>query len=443
MTFMETANAMNSDFIECHNTLEKINLFAEASYSDYEINLKEIGLKVLKENGTEEDYNFLATEAVKDYYEKAKRGIQKIIDTIAKWLRNCKDKIVSFFTSKKTTEALDKLEEVCDNNPKIKSQKIDCEDAEKKVKALQKGIDAIKKKIAKVEAKGHATDDDLTSLEDINNDTKKKVAAISAASVITVGGAILLLKKFGSKSHVDSEVGDVEGQITMPNESAANDPNTVKFFTNAASYIGKFVESKGSAVSSAVMGLFSKLRGKTQRENVETESTNFEDLSMCKVLMECTEETTDVVDEVEEVETESTEILGNVEGLDLDAYFTELCDDLFTNKETEDTEDITDIEKTTESDTDTDVEEKVEESAETSEETSDAALYLEQLEKEILGSDEDVVEENTSDTSDAQTYIEQLEHELFGDDEDLVQESTDTNVDDDYRSLLDEMESLL
>ena len=52
MIIMESAIAMNNDYIECTNALGKIDLFAEAAYKEYEINLKEVALKVLKENGS-------------------------------------------------------------------------------------------------------------------------------------------------------------------------------------------------------------------------------------------------------------------------------------------------------------------------------------------------------------------------------------------------------
>ena len=488
MTFMESAIAMNADFIECHNDLNKTKLFAEASYNQYEINLKEIALKVFKENGTEDDYNFLATEAAKDYIERAKKSISKVIKTIAKFIKDQIDKLVSLFTSAKTSKALDKLEEACEKNPKLRSKKIEYENTDKKVKALQKGIDDVKKKVAKVEAKGKATEDDLTSLDDIAKETSKKVAVATALTGVTIGAAIAILKKYKNRSDVESMVGDAENQISEPSANIENTPENGQFYAKASVTIATLVKDKVQAIVKAPMIIIDKIRNnKTEVEespDAVTESVNFEDLEMFKYTVEnCVEETTNDTDET--VETESTDTLGVVEGLDLDAYFTELCDDLFTEKEDEsvESEEITDDTtvdpvESEETDTDTettDVDTDVQESTEVETEEMDAAHYLEQLEHEVLGDDEEVVEEETDDVVDsARTYMEQLEHEIFGDDEDVMQEddessdtesneeaeSVETEVDateaeadvtesaeDDtdamFKSLLDEMEALL
>lgn len=391
MTFMESAIAINSDFVECHNSLGKIGLFAEASYSEYQINLKEIALKVLKESGTEDDYIFLATEAAKDYAERAKKTIEKIIETIVTFIRNCKNKLIALFTGEKATKTIDKAESACEKNPKLCSKKIEYADTERQVKTLQKGIDTIKKNVAKVESRGYATEDDLTSLDDVVKSTTKKIAVIGAISGITIGAATVLLKKYKNKDTIETELGDEEGQITQYKDGNGKDPITASFFVSAAQNTSSLLKEKVRLIMRVPMTILNKLDGKVLSDNIETEdldddadttteSVNLEDLDMFKVT---TEASSDVIDEP--IETESAMELGMVEGLDLDVYFTELCNDLFTESE-----------------------------------------------------DETTTESMTTDNDASDIDSHSNEHT----DDVIKTESTDDSVADDYKSLLDEMESL-
>ena len=492
MTIMESAIAMNIDSIECDRTLGKINLFAEATYRNYEINLNEVALKVLTESGTEEDYNFLATEAGKDYVERARKTIRKIIDTIVRFINNCKDKIVSLFTGEKTTTAMSKLEDACEKNKKFSSKKFEYDDVDKRVKALQQGIDGINKKISKVEAKGYATEDDIRSIEDIAKETTKKVALISTVSAITIGGAIALLKKFTNKSEVDSTFDPECDRFTMPSDDVAMDPTTTKFHTVAVSSVSALVKDKVVLLTSMPTKLLNKVRGlvKSERleggEKTETESMQIEDLEMFKYVTEEpeVEEVEPEVVEEKEPETPVAESAEISEGLDLNAYFTELCNDLFAEKEesvevsseesapeTESKVEATEthVEESAEEESvaetevkeDTTVEEPVEESAEDS--VKDEATQPEESETETTESTEEVANEvdevKEESVEDADTisaaYLEQLEHEIFGESSnevDMTEESEATaatatsdeeSESSKTESLIDTMETLL
>jgi hypothetical protein len=453
---METAIAMNNDFVECHNNLNKIRLFAEASYSEYQINLKESALKVLKENGTEDDYNFLATEAAKNYMDRAKKSISKIIKTIIKFIEDSITKFMTMITSTKTSKVIDKMEQACEKNPKLRSKKIKYEDTDKKINVIQKGIDNVKKRVSKVDARGFATDDDVKSIDDISEETSKKAAVAGTITGITIGAAIILLTKYKNKSDIEAKIGDATKVITEPGDGLSKDPTTSQFYTKVAQTLGEFIKEKVRCVihvpTTVINNLRDDMSGSTDVEgsgNVQTESVNFNDLPMFQFVVENCDETDDTDESSDTEETVTEESMGVVEGLDLDAYFTELCDDLFTEKDDSDDND-------TESDdiaepTDTD---DITESTDTDTTTIDAALYLEQLESEILGSDEDVLEESTDDTSNddaSRIYMEQLEREIFGDTDEVVEENTEADVktedesdeSDDIESLLDEMESLL
>ena len=466
MIIMESAIAMNNDYIECSNDLGKIGLFAEAAYKEYEINLKEVALKVLKENGTEDDFDFLATEAANGYIERAKKAIAKIVEAVKKFIHNCKENLLKLVTNNKTNVAIDKAEEACKANSKLRSMKVEYQDTDKQVGIIQQGIDRLCKKVSKIRAKGVATQNDVDDADKIESDTMKKVEAIAVVSTVTLGTAIALFKHCNSRSEVDATLNEdtaSDCDISIDDNSAKN-AETAAFLTKIAGKIAKLKKEKAAkkvvkstSLLAAIKKVFSKAKGKLESENLEEqahESTALEELTMFAYVVEAT------ADEEKESsdKTEEDESAGTVEGLDIDEYFEELCEDIFTDKP-ESKEEKSEDKETEEEPVEESVEASVEESAETGETEEISALtYMEQLEREVFGEDEEVVEESTeseetdddSDGSNALTYMEQLEREVFGEDEEVVEESTESvettetdNTEITIESLLDEMEALL
>ena len=455
MSIMETAIAMNNDFLECSNSLERIDLFAEAAYKEYNINLKEVALKVLTESGTEDDYNFLATEAAANFIERAGNAIKKFIETILKFIRNCADKLIKLVTNEKTEKALARAEEACESNSKLNSVKVKYVNTDKQVSAVQQGIDKINKKVAKVKAKGIATDADFSDVEEIKSNTLKKVGGLAAAAVTTVGlGALIALcRRNKSKNDINVILDEnkiVDGcDVGTLNNDNAKDANTANFFvkaTGALSELSKELVSltvtKSTSAYGAIKNLFSKFKKKTSSDNLnedddvwELEEVEIDDLEIFGHYNEYATEELEEIEEIEEITEEDaveTESMGEVEGLDLDAYFTELCHEIetmATESVEETTTDTTDVETPTEQPETTDVvdEEPVSESAE--EETPAVEV-------------EEVATESTVDhVTELELYMEQLEKEVFGDeDTDVVSESTSETT---LQDLIDEMEALL
>ena len=444
MIIMESAIAMNRDYVECNNSLAKIDLFANTAYREYEINVKEAALKVVKENGSEEDFNFLVTEAAKDYVERAKKAIDKIVEAVKKFIRDCKDRFIKLIENSKIKTAIDKAESLIKSNPKFRSTKIKYEDTDKQAAIIQQGIDSINKKVSKVKAKGIATPEDIEEIDEIESNTMKKVAAISAASVITIGGAILVLRHFSSKTDADKEIPD-NYEAPVSNELYEKTKKTIDdiheklkdadvemttFARKATTSHARLTKTKVSlkikkpstvakAVREAVVGFIDHMRGKVQSESAHEDIT-FEDLEMfASTYVESTEEHEDEALESEESVAES---VGVEEGLDLDQYFNEMCNELFTESE----EDESEVDETEEEIEDIDDESVLED------ETSES----EEVETESTET------EDSSDNMDV--YMEQLERELFGDDEEVATESSEeSDVETSIASLLDEMESLL
>lgn len=471
MTIMESAAEMNTSYIDCSNSIDRIGLFAEASYKEYKINLKEVALKVLKENGTEDDFNFLATEATKDYIKRAKKAIEKFIEAIVKFIRKCKDEFIKLVTQERTRVAVEKAEAVCKANPKLRSQKIEYHDTDKQVSILKQDLDRVRKKVSKVKAKGVASENDIEEMNELEKELDKKVLAAAAITSVSLMTAIGLFKSINSRSEVDRAISeDVSDMDIKVDETTAQTSETASYFVKSTGIMGKIkkeiiakVIEKSTTLFNGIKNAINNVRGVSPSENIAVESeAKLEDLKMFAYVVEAAK--------AEDEKEEKDESKANVsEGLDLDEYFEELCDDLFTAKEDKSEDKPEEKEEEKAPETETDKEEKVEEddaksteevkaeSAETSDvsENSEdmAQTYMEQLEAELFGETEEVIRESSeedveeSKEVDAQTYMEQLEAELFGDDEEVIDESSEEVVEESANitaeSLLDEMEKLL
>ena len=466
MTIMESAIAMNNDYVECSNTLGKIGLFAEAAYKEYEINLKEAALKVLKENGTEEDFNFLATEAANGYAERAKKTIEKIVESIKKFIEKCKENFNNLIDGVKTKNAINKVEEICKISPKVRSAKIKYSNTDKQVGILQQGIDAVRKKVSKVKAKGKATEADVDEVKKIEADTMKKIAAVSIVTTVTIGAAIALL------THCRQQIDSINIKNTdiidfSPDQWSECDAETAHFCTTSAGALSVLTEKKVSFETGKFANILNSIKsgigqitGKVLSKDLEGqahESVNIEDLAMFEYMKESVDES-DNEEQVED-QPEVVEESSNTEGLDLDAYFDEVCDSIFSNvtESAEDTEEVAEVIDTPAEEEPTE-EETVEEGATNEEAATDtedtfAESYMNNLEQELFG--EENVEEMTTES-----YLDSLEQELFGN-EDTEEVATESSSDDSeqelpdednteevatestFESLLDEMENIL
>lgn len=396
MTIMESAIAMNSDYVDATLAIGKVNLFAEACYKDYEINLKESALKVLKESGTEGDFMFLATEAGNAYIEKAKKSIEKIIESVKKFIKQCKEKVLSMVRGENTMKAIKKAEMACKTNPKICRMKVHYQDTDKQVGVIQQGIDSIRKKATKLKV-GKCSEKDIEELDKIEESTAKKVAAVSVASVITLGAAIAFYKKTAK------EIDNIKIENVTDNGIEVKDGSSAEAahgFVKATGILGKLMKEKVSKKVAKLVSLLSGIKnvvsgrgGETLSENLETESERLEDLKMFEVV---TMESAEELEENSSVEKVEEESVGEVEGLDLDQYYEELCNDLFESLED-----------------DTVTESSNEETEETSvEESSLTETYMEQMERELFGEAEEVVEESASEQvlKDVDDFLNEMEN---------------------------------
>jgi hypothetical protein len=156
----------------------------------------------MKESGNTDDLTYLYEEAKEGFIDKAKNAIKKIFDALMNFARTIAEKIKSFFTSKSTKDTIDKIENECKKNPKLKNAKIESPDYDKAEKECDSAISKIKKVVAKV-GSGHVSEHDNDTLDEVEatNGKVKKILAAAAATTVTVATAIVTLKVLSKKGN--------------------------------------------------------------------------------------------------------------------------------------------------------------------------------------------------------------------------------------------------
>ena len=105
--FTEYMESINNDYAL---SMMKVKAYMDASYRQHEINRMESELKVMNENGTDDDLNYLYQEADNNFGDRVKAAIQKIIEAFTNFISDVKDKIIKLFTSKERKDQIDKVE---------------------------------------------------------------------------------------------------------------------------------------------------------------------------------------------------------------------------------------------------------------------------------------------------------------------------------------------
>ena len=201
MSFGEIVNSMNDDSRLCDLELRKCSIYAEASFNEYMINCSESDLKVMKESGTIDDLTYLYEEAQEGFIERAKKAIKKTITAVIEFIKKIARKIKETFGGKAANDALDKVEEACKKNPKLKGAKVEVPDVEKEQKFYQKILDKIKGISAKAKG-GHSSDKVSEELDEaVESAHKARKAAIAGATItVGIGAAVVILRKLIKKA---------------------------------------------------------------------------------------------------------------------------------------------------------------------------------------------------------------------------------------------------
>ena len=430
MSFQETVNSLINDGYECALTMEKCTIFAESVIREYDINCEEAELKVLKESGTDEDFRYLCEAAKEGLVVKLKKAIKKMIQALKDYISNVVDKIKVTYGSKKSRDALDKLEKATKTNPKLKSMKITVHDGEKDEKIITEAIDKLNAQEAKLKG-GDSTETIAKTIDDIKEQTTKKRQKIAAAATLTLtlGAAVVLIKKYINK--IDNERAEAFEQtrklVDNMEDFDPEDNRVCQTIYNARSSKIVLLREKIASHVSFIKDLFAGAKGKTQVPNYE-ESVN--DTVDDTVYSESSDEDIYIpattVDETVE-ESVGTEMHIN------ESYIDEMFSDIENSVTTESEDD------TTETDDVDDV---------SYESTLDA--YLDHLVESTDSDDEETTTESSVSDLDAMlddissgltTESEDVDLDTMLDDitSDITTESSDSDID----TLLDELMSTI
>lgn len=416
MSFQEVVNSMMNDSYECALTMEKCNIFIEASFREYDINCEEANLKVIKESGTDEDLKYLYEAAKEGLIVKLKRAIQKMVAALKEFIQRIVDKVKVTYGSKKAKEAMDKFEDLSKTNPKIKKIKIKVHDTEAEVKAIDEALSKLKAEESKVKA-GAKTDKISDNVNTIKENCEKKRQNIAKAATLTLGAgaAIVLCKKY--IDHL--EKAELDPELKNEIEEVLSDPNIDPEDNTTCNVIEKIRTSriilareKFRAKLFGVRELTDKIRGAVVVPNLEKESVD-EDMEESETL---------------EIITPDSEIYEEVkvDGVDNDTTITDTEEDV---EESVDIEALfNEIETSVNESSDDEIEEEYDESVDTLD------LMLDVIESSLDDepSDDDITESSITDLDDMLDEIH----------ENVMLESTEDEMPD-IDSLLDDIENSL
>lgn len=344
-TIYKFASEIYTEYMDTSIKFDKISLFTEASRTEYDINRKEALLRTLKESATDEEYYSFLKEAEESFVERAKNTIKKFIDTVKQFIDKCKQRIIKLIADLKTSKLIQKIKDVFNKHPEIKSEEIEYTETDDAIKALDNGISKLNIKATKVGAVG-ASDGDDDEIRDIFEKTMQEVSnKVKNAVEMTLETATKYLEGLSSETEVDNEIGG------LPNNDPLNamvgkvddapDSESANTMVTAASYMSKAKKERFSlktikftSILQGIRDCFAKIKAKFKAEDSTSEETDDKKETT-------TEESvydiplfnptfyyeTFVGDFLSEDETETvteSEFLGMSEGLDLDTYFTEI-----------------------------------------------------------------------------------------------------------------------
>lgn len=268
MSFLETVNSLINDGYECALTMEKCNIFAEASLREYNINCQEAALKVFKESGTDDDLAYLQEAAKEGVVVKLKKAIQKMVIALKEYIAKVVDKIKVTFASKKAQATLKKIEEVSKTNPKAKKIKIQVHDIDKDQRAIDEAISKLNAQQSKI--KGGASRDKIAKdIDDINDTCEKKRNKILAAATLTLtlGAAALLLQKYLAKTTTDKVYDYIEGDIDKDFDPDPYDEEQAQLIYKLMTMKLTMARKKISSIVTFMTELWGKMQGKVSVNN--------------------------------------------------------------------------------------------------------------------------------------------------------------------------------
>lgn len=415
MTLTDTILALESANEEFDMFAIRCNALLEASYAEYNINLKEAELKVIEEGGNKSDKDQLQGKASDGLIGKARKIIIGIIEAFKKWVKEACDKVAELFNNAKTKLALKKAERVCKENKEVGNRKIKIFDRKAAKADYDKLEDKVNRKMALLKS-GRFTEKDAKEaekmteeLDAVNKKHTTRTVVVTALALTTIlAGAGVAIAKHKS----------ADKDMEKPKDTEIDTPEKAKwfgFFTNIKSRIRKeSIKLDLSFFTSGLSKLRSTVSGKGEMDPTikpDNEKKNKEKKVKEKKKSKdksTTESTEDSI--LKDLESEVKNEMSNETVNDEDKYLESLLEEL-----------ELDYMLAEESVLDYDFDNMYEESANEFDDDEDDELELESAIDELINSLEDDEDEEITESEEAiddlYNYIATMESELFNESE--------------------------
>lgn len=426
MTFNELVLTTENDFKYLNSFLERADIFVEATEREYEKNLSAINLRIITEDGTEEDKQELNDAAKESYFEKFKKFMNKLINTIVEKLNAIGQNIAQFFMQAKVKLALKILGTLSKKYP---NKTIEIEDIPDIVGFYEKHEAEFLKKISQYMSKGeNPISANVNAYDDMMKKfyiDKKYLRPARQKIKVTIGQAKDMLEKFSAKA-----LNFIKKSASRAREFAK--VGWERFSSSAAAMVrqgillfAKLAKEGANDCWNAIKSLFSRIRGKAETPNIDAsgadegegsssddKNEDKEDKSDDNASDDKENKSEDKPEEDESDEKDSDE--------DSEDESEDKSDDESDDEDSEDDDEEKEDKKKEDKD-----EKETEESANLDHEIEDIMNYLD-IKEEFMEDDSDDFE-NYINTPEG--YLEAMEYELFGDEYDMYEESSRSNVD--------------
>ena len=253
--------------------LKRSEACIEVAIMEASINIEEAEYKMICENGTEDDLDYMLEEAEEGFVAKIKAALKKILDAVVEFFKSLRDKIVGFFSKKETDEQMKKMEQKAKTNPLFRNKKIEIDNTEEELKLIDKYKQKLKTFFARVKSGNSIGNDEIDDAED--SFLRKHGAIIAGGTVVTIGVAIALLRKRASKVKQETDASEKEIQEFI--DKAMNEfdrviePEKATLLQKIADKFAKVGKKEGEVKTKGVTGLISKIKGLFNKRNGNAE----------------------------------------------------------------------------------------------------------------------------------------------------------------------------
>lgn len=267
----------------------KLNAITEAANRQYNINLREAELKVMKEHGTDDELSMLYEAAESDFVENIQKALDKLREAVVKFYSDCRDRLMDLLNRVNQDGKLDALEKKVKLMPLVSHKKIMVENYKSETELYDDAMKSINKLLAKFRGNQEVTADDVAAVVKKYDDKHEDTIGASNAIKITVSDAIAQAKKLLSvanstlKDHEKTALtacDDAKKDATKGNANVANQIANaiVHFCKTAQNDYHRCVAGMITSISAAIGGFKKENPDKVTKESTDESDKKMEEL---------------------------------------------------------------------------------------------------------------------------------------------------------------------